>query len=197
MIYCSIDIETCGVGLNCDILEFGAVLDEIGNVEEKPLNTLPSFHCYFIKDIYQGEPFALSMHAEIFRRIAARGEAEYRKKYSYCSAERFGNNFKQFLINNGYIPDHDKVTINAAGKNFAAFDLQFLKAKTDIEKHVNIRSRILDPGILFVKSTDESIPGLSECKKRIGIDGNVAHNAIDDALDVIRLLRVAARKWTP
>ena len=37
--------------------------------------------------------------------------------------------------------------------------------------------------------TDDWIPNLDTCKKRAGINGEVTHNALDDARDVILTLR--------
>jgi len=184
----SIDIETTGLSvMETDIIEFGAILDDLS--DRKPINSLPSFHCYFTKDRYVGEPFALSMHSKIFERIALKGEEINRRNYHYYNAEKFGSAFKQFLLSHGYETERDRVTINAAGKNFAAFDLQFLRYKTDFEKHIQVRSRIFDPGILYLRADDEAIPGMLECKRRAGITGEIQHNAIDDAKDVVALLR--------
>jgi hypothetical protein len=194
--YVSIDIECCGLDpLVHDIIEFGAVLDDLS--DQKPIHMLPSFHCYFVKDEYKGEPFALSMHPTIFRRIAERGEEENRNKYHYFTAEKFGNAFKTFLIKNGYPVEHDKVVINASGKNFGSFDLQFLKHKTDFLKHIIVRNRIVDPGMLFLNGDDNQIPGMAECKKRAGVNGIVAHDAISDAIDVVKLVRYGLRHLYP
>jgi len=183
MRYVSIDLETTGLNEDtCDIIEFGAVLDDLAN--PKPLDSLPSFHCYFFQDKYSGEPFALSMHPIIFRRIANREPG-----YTYMSATKFGYAFRRFLVENGYEEKHDMVTINAAGKNFAAFDLQFLKRKTDLSKHVQIRHKILDPAILYYRHDDISLPSTETCKSRAGMDEKVAHDAINDAKDVVMLLR--------
>jgi len=183
MRYCSIDIETCGLDWkNCDIIEFGAVLDDLNN--QRPIKMLPQFHCYFCQQSYQGEPYALSMHSTIFRRIAER-----EKGYTYCDPTKLGMLFKRFLMNNGYESEHDVVTITAAGKNFGSFDLQFLNEKTDLSKHVNIRHRIIDPSILFVSREDISLPNMAECKKRAGMSEYIAHDAIADALDVVGLVR--------
>lgn len=188
MRYCSIDIETTGLSVSeCDILEFGAVLDDL--TENKNIDSLPVFHCYFVKERYIGEPQALAMHSKIFEKIAARGEEENRKKYHYLSAEKFGNTFKQFLVVNGYETESDRVVINVAGKNFGIFDFQFLKYKTDFEKHIKVRHTILDPAILYLKSSDERMPGLSECKKRAGLFDTVYHDAVNDAKDVVSLMR--------
>lgn len=183
MKYVSIDIETCGLDPEtCDILEFGAVLDDLKN--KQPVRSLPSFHCYFVLPIYRGEPFALSMHHKVFEKIAARG-----KPYSYFSPTKFGNSFKRFLMDNGYECEKDRVTINVAGKNFGAFDLQFLNRQTDLSKHVKIRHKILDPAMLYAMGTDEVLPGLDECKARAGMPKGVAHTAVADAIDVIELIR--------
>lgn len=189
MKYISIDCEMTGTDpLVNDIIEFGAVLDDLDL--RMPIDSLPKFHCYLVKDSYCGEPYALSMHPTIFRRIAERGLEENRRKYSYLTANSLGNSFKKFLLNNGYASEHDKVLINAAGKNFSSFDLQFLKHKSDFLKHIDVRSGVLDPGILYIDAEDKGIPGLEKCKKRAGIeDITVRHDAISDAIDVVELLR--------
>lgn len=83
-----------------------------------------------------------------------------------------------------------KVYLNCAGKNFAGFDKKFLEKLPRWKQVFSIRSRVLDPGILFVDwINDDSVPSLDECKKRAGIDGVVTHNAVEDAMDVVMLLR--------
>jgi oligoribonuclease len=83
-----------------------------------------------------------------------------------------------------------KTYLNCAGKNFAGFDKKFLEKLPRWKQVFSIRSRVLDPGILFVDwINDESIPSLDECKKRAGIDGVVTHNAVEDAMDVVMLIR--------
>ena len=182
MRYCSIDTESCGLRPEHDILEFGAILDDLEN--PLPLDELPRFHCYFTKDDYCGSAFALSMHPVIFRRIADREEG-----YDYLSAMKFGNLFKRFLVKHGYEEEQQKVVINVAGKCFAASDMPALKSKTDIAKHVIMRKNVLDPGILYIEKGDERLPSLSECKSRAGMPDVVAHNALDDAMDVVSLIR--------
>lgn len=83
-----------------------------------------------------------------------------------------------------------KTYLNCAGKNFAGFDKKFLEKLPRWKQVFSIRSRVLDPGILFVDwINDESIPSLDDCKQRAGIDGAVTHNAVEDAMDVVMLLR--------
>jgi DNA polymerase III epsilon subunit-like protein len=82
------------------------------------------------------------------------------------------------------------IHITAAGKNFATFDKLFLERLPRWKQLIKIRQRILDPSILFVDwKNDESLPGLPLCKKRAGFDEQVSHNALEDAWDVVELLR--------
>ena len=82
------------------------------------------------------------------------------------------------------------ITINVAGKNFGTFDKKFLEKLPWWQKLIRVRQRILDPAILFVDwKEDESLPGLLACKERAGIHGLVTHNALEDAWDVVELLR--------
>jgi oligoribonuclease len=90
----------------------------------------------------------------------------------------------------------NKVHFTAAGKNFASFDQQFLVKLPRWKQVFAIRSRVLDPGILFIDwQNDESVPSLDVCKQRAGIDGVVTHNAVEDAIDVVKLLRKQYQIW--
>lgn len=82
------------------------------------------------------------------------------------------------------------ITINVAGKNFGTFDKKFLEKLPWWQKLIRARQRVLDPAILFVDwKQDESLPSLDKCKERAEIHGLVTHNALEDAWDVIELLR--------
>lgn len=84
----------------------------------------------------------------------------------------------------------EKVYITVAGKNFATFDKMFLERLPRWKQVFNIRQRIIDPSILFTDwESDESLPSLLQCKQRAGISGEVTHNAVEDAMDVIQILR--------
>jgi oligoribonuclease len=83
-----------------------------------------------------------------------------------------------------------KAVINVAGKNFATFDKIFLEKLPRWKQLIEIRNRILDPAILFVDwKEDKALPGLDLCKQRAGIEGEVTHNAVEDAIDVVKILR--------
>lgn len=82
------------------------------------------------------------------------------------------------------------IQITVAGKNFATFDKLFLERLPHWKQLIKIRQRILDPSILFVDwNNDESLPSLPLCKKRAGFDEHVSHDALEDAWDVVELLR--------
>ena len=189
MKYISIDLETTGLDpINNDIIEFGAVLDDLNNM--LPLEQLPKFHAYICKEEYKGQPYALSMHPTIFRRIATKEEG-----YNYLYPNTLGKSFLNFLIQNGYELDEKngkqikRTVINVAGKNFGSFDLPFLNNKTNFSSSVKIRHRIIDPGILCLEKGDKAVPGTKLCLERIGITKEVAHTTIEDALDVIQIVR--------
>ena len=187
MIYASCDLETTGLDrVNHDIVEFGCVLDDLSK-PEVPINELPVFHRYNILETYTGSPYALSMHPTIFRRIATKEEG-----YQYCYNGKLGKEFYDFLKKNkaGSVDEHGKVHMTFAGKNFASFDLPFIQNHTDIENHkIKIKHRCIDPGSLFLTSEDDECPGTEECLRRAALPTEVDHTAVEDAKDVIRLIR--------
>lgn len=82
------------------------------------------------------------------------------------------------------------ITLNVAGKNFGTFDKLFLQELPWWQKLIRTRQRVLDPAILCVDWTnDASLPSLTTCKERMNVEGIVTHNALEDAWDVIEILR--------
>jgi hypothetical protein len=82
------------------------------------------------------------------------------------------------------------ITLNVAGKNFGTFDKLFLQQLPWWQKLIRTRQRVLDPAILMVDwKNDKSLPNLTTCKERAGVNGIVTHNALEDAWDVIEVLR--------
>jgi DNA polymerase III epsilon subunit-like protein len=178
MIYCSIDIETTGLDPeNCDIIEFAAILDDLS--QYKPIENLPKFHAYFMKDTYQGEPYALSMHSKIFQKIS-------QKNGNVMKIEELPYAFKNFLTKNGINEDNK---INIAGKNAAMFDLPFLNKKIKNWDGIRFSHRIIDPSILYYQPGDNYLPDTKTCMERAGIPGEVEHTALEDALIIVKLIR--------
>ncbi len=196
MIYCSIDIETTGLDpKENNIVEFGVVIDDLEN--PKPIEDLPKFHAYILPPKggknYVGSPYALSLHSKIFEKIAS-PDASKSETSLFLKPEDLASTFRDFLIQNlaGY--DSTK-KINVAGKNFAGFDLPFLREQAGIEKYVKFSHRFLDPAIFYMRRNDEFLPDSKECIRRMNemfsmqMDETVAHNAIDDAIMVVELIR--------
>lgn len=180
-----IDLETTGLNHEtCQIIEFGAVVDDLS--VQAPLDKLPKFHKYIVHEVYSGEAYALAMHCEIFKKLA-----HWKTNgISVCSSADLILAFKTFLTTQaGYIPEKDVVKINVAGKNFANFDKNFLE-RLPYYNTVKIHHRILDPASLYFNpKKDSTLPSTETCMERAGIEGDVQHTAIEDALLVIKLLR--------
>lgn len=170
MLYVSIDVETTGLDPEtCQVIEFAAVLaDTTGHVYD-------TFHRYVLHEHYHGEPYALSMHAGIFRILADKG----------ASLQAWGHNIGvEFAL---WLRQHVEGRVFAAGKNFGAFDLQFLKKMPGFAGLFHHRT--LDPTMLYFDPVnDEQLPDLQTCKTRAGILTEVAHTAMEDAMDVVAVL---------
>lgn len=194
MKYLSIDLETTGLDPdNNQILEFGAVLEDTNNI--LPIDELPSFHAYVTHPggTITGSIYALNLNAGIIEKL--KNQKELEEQYNFVPVEDLAERFLFWLSANGFeTKTKDGVTysetLNVAGKNFPSFDKLFLNHVPNFNKLIKIRHRIIDPSPLFVDwKNDNAMPSLDECKVRAGLDGVVAHLAIDDAKDVIRLLR--------
>lgn len=195
MRYLSIDIETTGLNPdNCDILQFAAVIDDFKN--PKPLADLPKFEAIILKkDGYQGHPYALSMHSNLFRKI----DTAIKKKFEVCpetgvrflAIEQLPQALEVFLLSNGYEQSSSgKFYINVAGKNFGQFDLPFLNAKVKNWGSIKFLNRVIDPAMLYFDlEKDISLPDMKTCIERAGFNEEVTHTALEDAILVIKLLR--------
>ncbi len=204
MRYVSVDLETTDLCPDKgDIVEFGAVIDDL--VNPKPYDQLPRFHSYVLPwrideqyrhlnaaaqeqhARYHGDAYALSMHPTIFRRIAKR-EAPY----TYLKPDSLIYRFKAWLELNGLGTDiltGKTEPINFCGKNFASFDLNFLK-KIPNWHFLDRSYRSFDPTPFFIRvGEDKALPGTSQCLRRAGLDADVPHTAIEDAVNVIKLVR--------
>ena len=180
--YISLDVETTSIDPEeGQVLEIGAVIDDW----ETPVENLPRFQCYVLPEgcIY-GNPFALSMHPKILRRIATAAVG-----YNYHSENDVALEFRRWVLTeNG--PIQKKLTM--AGKNFGSFDRQFLRRLPRWEELVPMQHRSIDPGNLYWEPCiDEGLPDLKTCMDRANIPGPVPHTAVEDALIVVKLIR----KW--
>lgn len=217
MRYISIDIETTGLDpMNCQILSIAAVIEDTQNI--KPLNELPHLHLGILRENISGSIFAINLNSDLIKTIN-RYQISNAEDRSYISqtkdmifveeSDAVKELFKFFLLNGIEYDDKNNlyanVTIdinpvlsgnmnmmylNVAGKNFGTFDKIFLERLPHWKRVFKARSRILDPGILFIDwKNDKTVPSLGLCKKRAGYGDVISHNAYEDALDVISILR--------
>ena len=160
-------------------MEVGAVFDDL--LDQKPLDLLPRFHCYVRSNLLGGEPYALSMHPKILRRIA-----EQEPGFTYLWPGEVTREFKKFLLQ--HVPTA-KDGVNVAGKNFDGLDRLFLEKLPKFKEEIKLRHRVIDPAILYWQPGDETLPGTELCYQRAGLEPVAAHTAIEDALGVIQLVR--------
>jgi hypothetical protein len=82
-----------------------------------------------------------------------------------------------------------KPKITVAGKNFNGFDKLFLKKATKENTWMEwFHHRCLDPASMYVLPCDIALPSLQECLQRAGIEEVVTHTAVEDALQVSKLI---------
>lgn len=184
--YVSIDLETTGIDPDyCQILEFGAVYD----AWSKPVRDLPRFHRYIAWDRVYGEPYAMQMNAAILKKIACR---EAHDQHFVKIEDLFGQ-FQSWLyaemLRDGFT-NVEKIT--PSGKNFASFDLPFLR-KQGFDKL--FKHRTLDPAPLYLRADDKQMPDTKKCLERAGLPPVVAHTALEDALAVVELVRIGFARF--
>jgi hypothetical protein len=215
MKYVSIDIETSGLDHEKHkVLSIGAIIED---TEKKlPYEECPKFNAVILQNEITGSPRALTMNKGLIAMIGEylEGGDEVRfnmdtiLNYSFYKEEEIIKEFYKFLWCNGFsdldspsthvngklIPIIDgktkPITLNVAGKNFGTFDKLFLQELPWWQKLIRTRQRVLDPAILLVDWIgDKSLPNLTQCKERAGIRGIVTHDALEDAWDVIEVMR--------
>ena len=175
----SIDIETTGLEpTKHGIIEFAAVWGDIFN-SSFPVKV---FHSYLNSEDYRWTNYCLRLHKDwIFNRptdVPTRSMPDLITDFCrWCRTEcdvEIGQ------------------SINVIGKNFSTFDLPFLMANN--WSPTIFKRRVIDIGPLYLAKGDKNVPDLQQCKKFAMIEGCpwignevVMHNAVDDAMDVMRL----------
>jgi len=187
MKYISLDIETCG--LNKDkhsIIQVGWVIDDLS--ELKPIEDLRRESFFVYNENICADINTIEWHKKNglwdkwldCRSLLPLGRIESELVKSIT--EEFG------------LDHYLKNKINFAGKNLAGFDIPFLSNGSIAFKQFfdkKASHRVISPDEYFFDLTkDEVKPSLQECKRRAGFeDTEVTHEALDDALDVVRLIR--------
>jgi len=180
--YVSIDIETTGLNPEtCQILEIGAVWEDW----TKPIHELPVYHRLVYHKEYRGSAYALAMNANLLRHLSGQREPWWR------DLDQVADDFAAWLTECGW---DGKAALTPAGKNFASFDRQFLKRLPRFEQVVKLSHRTLDPAVLWWRAEDDKLPDSKTCYERAGLDNKVAHTAVEDALAVVRLIRLGIKR---
>lgn len=218
MKYVSIDIETSGLNPDMNhVLSIGAIIEDTET--KLPFEEIPKFNAIVLQNNIQGSPRAITMNNEIISLMGeylegkdeVREQLKLRSGYQFFEEDQVIKEFYWWLSDNGFGHDFNDnnlgysvivngrhvingstkpITINVAGKNFGTFDKLFLEELPWWQKLIRTRQRVIDPSILFVDwSEDNTLPSLTKCKERAGIEGIVTHNALEDAWDVVELLR--------
>ena len=218
MKFVSIDIETSGLDPEKHkVLSIGAIIEDTET--KLPYEECPKFNAIVLQNEIVGSPRAITMNKEIISMIGEYLEGDDETKqnlqthsnYLFLDKDDVVKEFYWWLEKNGYFQSNNSngyvilndsymqpvingntkpITINVAGKNFGTFDKLFLQQLPWWQKLIRTRQRVLDPAILMVDwKNDNSLPNLTTCKERAGVSGIVTHNALEDAWDVIEVLR--------
>lgn len=203
MIYCSIDIETSGLDpVSNQILSIGAIVEDTS--KKLPLDEIPKFHGFIKHHQISGSPTALSMNGDLIQMMSIynNGDSTIRESFeeTYFIKPYDKNDIVLSLyefLHPYFNEDKSKssdyrmpITLTVAGKNFGTFDKLFLERLPFWVKLFRVRQRIIDPAILCCDwKNDTNLPSLNQCKERLNISGEVTHNALLDAWDVIQVLR--------
>lgn len=184
MKYVALDLETTSLNHDPDyVLQISMVVEDSSR-PEIPVHELPHYTRFINSELIQGQPYALAMNSWILDYLSGR-----KKNPPYPIVDRWHWPTEAIAFLRQHLPETPKMTV--AGKNVAGFDLRFLPFEVlDCFRH-----RVIDVGPLFIDWTSDTlVPDLATCKRRAGVDTPVAHDAREDAMDVIRLLRTTYGK---
>lgn len=188
MLYVSLDIETTGLDPERhQILQIGAIVEDTNNPFQLEFDEIPKFERLIRHKTIVGEPYALNMNAGLIAKLA---ESEL---YG-ISAEAAVLDLYEWLLGHLGIPLNGKIRLSWAGANLLDFDMRFLEKVSNWNTYFDRPGRVLDPSMIYIDwKSDTRPPSLQTCLNRGGILKNVKHDALEDAWDVICLLRKAYR----
>ncbi len=200
MKYLSIDLETTGLDEKlCQVIELAAVYDD----GVSPVEDLARFNVLIHHDRFFGELPAIVMNAAIFEEILKPCVGGIPVLDSYTAYTEFkrwylwnvmGIETTLQNIHNVWakVSSGKPFTFNMAGKN-PNFDQKFLERLSSTwTKDFKPKHRVIDPTISFAFWEDQALPNLETCKARAfpnETTHTVTHRALDDAIDVVRLVR--------
>lgn len=179
MKYVSLDIETSSLIPHPEnVISLAMIVDDLVT----PIDQLPKLHILFTHKLRDTDDYAMAMNSKLLYARASQKHVteDMRIDVSVSSWEHASALIHQFLHWN-----FELVRPSLAGKNVMGFDYQFLPQ----EVKSRFAHRSLDPGSMYTRPEDTRPPDTAECCRRAGIDDMVTHNALDDALQVIALIR--------
>jgi len=173
MKYVAIDTETTGLSDKCSLIEIAMVFEDTSKPD--PIEELPAFHA--VVNVGAGafwEPFALQMHLDngLYAQVATEG----------ISMGKAVDDGMSWL--SGRFGYYERGSVVAAGKNFAGFDKRFLPFPLSAAFHY----RAIDPGSVFMDFNHDRPPGLNDLLSA-DEQPDVPHRALEDARNVVRVLR--------
>ncbi|MDB5235607.1 MAG: hypothetical protein JWR44_2600 [Hymenobacter sp.] len=187
MRYVSLDLETSGPDpLRHQVLELAGVFDDDRQFQHL-VAELPAFRRVVRHPEYVGTAGALALNARLLVELADKAPNP-----ELCLPDQLLPQLREFLQAHGFRPDKkDCIAVTMAGKNVASYDLGFLKELPGWGRLVRAEPAMLDPAAFYLNwHKDSRLPSMSICKARAhSPDREVAHEALADALDVVRLLR--------
>lgn len=206
-----VDIETTGLDpATSDVLEVGLVAYEYNSKRPFVASGHNTLRIVLVQEELKGNIFALNMNKHIIEEILdakkkldesesgviLKAGSYEEKTVAYVGANDYYNIeilLQDFLNNNECFVQAEKdykPRINLAGKNLAMFDMKFLERilPFQVELLEPARRRIYDIGNMFLRPDDEHLPDLKTCLERVGIFKDVAHDSVEDAVDVIQCL---------
>lgn len=170
MKYVSLDLETTGLDKECAVIEVAVVLEDTDN-PSVPVEDLPH-RSWLVRpaQMFFANWIAMEMNHELLKEAHEKG----------VDAARVWSDLESTLHGWGFDTQNRG---NLAGKNVAGFDRKFLPPEIDRYFH----HRCIDPGSVMIDWSRARVPGMHDL---LG-EGNVSHRALDDARDVVRILRRA------
>jgi oligoribonuclease len=190
MRYVSLDLETSGSDpLRHQALEMAAVVEDTRRTASTPLAELPSFRRALRHPEISGTAGALALNARLLEELANKTKEN---APDICRPDEVLPLLREFLLANGFKPDKkDRVSFTIAGKNVGVFDVPFLRQLPGWGTLVRSEPAVLDPAAFYLNwHKDSRLPSMLICQARSGIaEPHVAHEALADALEVVRLLR--------
>lgn len=187
MEYLSIDIETTGLSVeHDDILEVGVVFDDL----KTPVAELKTLRVLCPQEFYCMTPYIWRMHEKLLKELEElsvedEGVHVIEDGLMYCQQEYIFSAIGSWLVEQELWRDCWTV----AGKNFGAFDLQFLASKCEDWYNVRFHHRFIDPGSMYLMAEHDEVPGTQGCCDIAEVELVDAHSAVADALTVVRLIR--------